>query len=82
MYSRPRLLQLDGGASALQLGLGLLGLVPGDALQEPYLVYAGHDQSVLIGGGQGTASFDLSLSGLGNARYLKIVDEAIARAGR
>lgn len=51
-------------------------LVPGDALQEPYRVYGGHDQSVLIGGGAGTASFDLSGSGLTSVRYLKLVDQS------
>ena len=53
-------------------------LVSGDALPEPYLVYAGgaYNQSALVGGATGTASFDLAASGLSSARYLRIVDQS------
>jgi hypothetical protein len=53
-------------------------LVPGDALPEPYLVYAGdaYETSSLVGAAAGTASFDLAASGLGSASYLKIVDQS------
>lgn len=50
-------------------------LVPGDLEEEFYFVMAGdaYDQDVLIGLGQGTASFDLAGSGVGTTRWLRIV---------
>jgi hypothetical protein len=53
-------------------------LVPGDHELEPYRVYAGdaYDQDVLIGSGQGTASFDLAGSGVGSTRWLRIVSRS------
>lgn len=53
-------------------------MVPGDLVQEGYLVFGGgpYDQSVLIGFAVGTASFDLAGTGLSSTRYLRIVDES------
>jgi len=50
-------------------------LVPGDLELERYSVYVGdaYDQDVLIGDGQGTASFDLAGSGVGTTRWLRIL---------
>lgn len=47
-----------------------------DPAPEAYRVYAGdaYVQTVLIGSATGTASFDLSGSGVASTRYLKIVD--------
>jgi len=53
-------------------------LTPADPNAEAYSVYAGdaYNQSLLIGSGSGTTSFDLAAAGVGSTRYLRILDNS------